>query len=104
MKAHITPTVMDGIVVRWLVDPDNHRRGEISASREAVMTSGSFTLRTQIDREHFEAALRAAWEVYRRLAKAAERGPFVRMSVEDVRALLVELGVEVVEGKGFGAR
>lgn len=102
MKTRITPTAMDGIVVRWQVDPDNYERGEISASRECVMTAGSFRFVTQLQRDQFTKALGQAWEIYRRLAKASERG-WRGVDAALVREWLGELGVEVLTEKRFGA-
>lgn len=76
MIAKISTTVMDGIVVRWQSDPDNHHLGEISASRNGVQVGGYFPLlTTPTCRRDFERTLAHAWEMYRRLAKAAERFP-----------------------------
>lgn len=39
----VTPTIMDGEVVRWReVVPEGMRGGEVSASRNGVMVSGPF--------------------------------------------------------------
>lgn len=93
MIVHITPTIMDGIVVRW--NPDAESRHEISASRNGVAVSG--WLVTQHDQAEFLTTVALAWEMYRLLAKAAERGPFVRMEMSDVKSWLVERGQRVVD-------
>jgi hypothetical protein len=91
MKAKITPTVMDGIVVRWQVDPDNHHLGEISASRNGVAIGGYFPLlTTPTCSRDFLSALANAWEMYRRLAKAAERF-FERVTTEQAEQWLAEI-------------
>ncbi len=94
MIARITPTVMDGIVVRWTPDVANHKH-EISASRNGVAVDGWIV--TAHDRELFLAAINHAWDLYRELAKAAERGPFVRMEMDDVRRWLAERGQRLVD-------
>lgn len=93
MIAHITPTIMDGIVVRWT--PDEHSQHEISASRNGVAVTG--WLVTVHDQTEFLTTIAHAWNLYRLLAKAAERGPFVRMGTDEVRAWLVESGQRVVD-------
>lgn len=101
MKAHITPTVMDGIVVRWNVDPDNYERGEISASRNAIVVTGYHHIRTPAALDIFRATLQRADEIRHKLGKAYNYGS--GPDVATVRGWLVDLGVEVVEGKGFGS-
>lgn len=90
--ARITPTIMDGIVVRWTPDVDSPH--EISASRNGVSVTGWVV--TAHDKEQFLATVNHAWELYRELAKAAERGPFVRMDMDDVRRWLAARDQRVV--------
>lgn len=101
MKAKINPTIMDGVVVRWNVDPDNHHRGEISASRNAVMVTGSWTLSTMPEFLEFERVLRSARQIADRIAKASVY--LARPDVATVRGWVVALGFEVLPEKGFGA-
>jgi predicted GNAT superfamily acetyltransferase len=95
MICRITPTIMDGIVVSW--SPDDDDRAEVSASRNGVLVYDWPMLRVEIQRVVFDRVVSTAWEMYRLLAKAAERGPFVRMETEDVRAWLVERGERIVD-------
>jgi hypothetical protein len=65
-----TPTIMDGLVVRWTVSKGHSRAGEISASRNGVLVSGYFP-RT-CDKEWlkgFKATLDIAFDEYRKMAR-----------------------------------
>lgn len=99
MICHVTPTIMDGIVVRWNPAPDGD--AEISASRNGVLVNGFPLILTQHALDEFNRTVSLAWEMYRSLAKAAERGPFARMEMSEVHAWLQERGVHVVERR-FG--
>jgi len=99
MIAHITPTIMDGIVVRW--NPSPEQTAEISASRNAVAIDGYWMLRTEHARVEFDRTVSLAWEMYRLLSKADSRGPFLRAEMADVQAWLAERGVTVVDRR-FG--
>jgi hypothetical protein len=85
---HITPTIMDGIVVRW--NPDENSRHEISASRNGVSIKGWIT--TVEDHATCIAAIMIAWECYRLLASSR-----VSARTADVKAWLVDKGQRVVD-------
>lgn len=95
MFVHVTPTVMDGIVVRW--NPDTTGNSEISASRNGVHVHCWPMLRVEHDRVEFDRTVSLAWEMYRLLAKAAERGPFVRMESDEVTAWLAAHAQQIVD-------
>jgi predicted TPR repeat methyltransferase len=92
---HITPTIMDGLVVRWNPSATD-TLAEISASRNGVAIEWRM-LRTEHDKAEYERIVGLAWEAYRMLAKAAERGPFVRMDKADLLAWLTARGVRVLD-------
>lgn len=46
---HDTPTIMDGLVVRYRQEFKNHYDGEVSASRNGVLIRGNFPYITTID-------------------------------------------------------
>jgi hypothetical protein len=101
MIAHITPTVMDGVVVRWTFDPRDGgpTDGEVSASRNGVLIRDLPLISAPTIRVEIEHAISAAWDCYRALAKDYERG--WRMTSENVRAWLVGRGVRVVDVRLF---
>lgn len=92
MKPRITPTIMDGVVVRW---GDKGSDNEISASRNGVMVHGWMILRTPHDRAELERIVALAWDCYTFLSKRAER--FTTASSDEVFAWLTGRGIEAEE-------
>lgn len=70
---HRTPTIQDGLVIRWNPDPENYRAGEVSASRNGILISGFWDVwRTRDEIAAFNALIEQAWAAHLMLKAGAE--------------------------------
>lgn len=75
-----TPTIMDGLVIRWQLGGGGPFTGEISASRNGVLICGTWpTFRDPEALVEIKAILDEAYREHHRMAAQARQRPWGRL-------------------------